>query len=215
MINFAEDILILALDDATGKVAALPPRALSFTLATGLLMELALQNRIQITPEAVTITDPTPVTDPFLNEIFDQLKALDSKPLTLPICLAEIAGPAQSLRDRVAACLIEKQILIREEEHIFKIITRPTYPVIDSTQEEAMRSRIRKIILEGKNPNERDIILISLIDVCGLTPSLFDEEELKQSAPRIRQIRDKEAIGDMLAQVIIKIREALSEVLAF
>ncbi len=215
MLNLAEDILLLALDDDSGKATPLPPRALSFTLATGLLMELALQKRIQVTTEQVTINDTSVVEGPLLNEVFDQIKALDTEPLTLVACLSEIAGTGQALRDRVALCLIEKKILTREDEHILKIITRPTYPMIDGTQEEAMRNRIRAIVLEGKKTEERDRVLISLMDVCGLTSSVFSEEEMGQAAEKIEKIRAKEAIGDALAEVISNIQEALSQVLAF
>ena len=46
MLTFVEEIVLLALDDKSGKFVDLPPLALDQALAGAALLELAFQNRI-------------------------------------------------------------------------------------------------------------------------------------------------------------------------
>ena len=51
MLRFAEEILVLVLDEGRGELAAgLPPRSLDLALAGAVLMDLALENRIDTDP---------------------------------------------------------------------------------------------------------------------------------------------------------------------
>ena len=74
MLRFAEEFLVLVLDEQRAELAAsLPKRSLALGLAGAVLMDLALEDRIDTDLERLVIVDPTPfgddILDPSLAEI--------------------------------------------------------------------------------------------------------------------------------------------------
>ena len=54
MLRFAEEIILLLLDDEDGSFAHVPRLALNYALAGGVLMDLAMENRIDTDVEKLT-----------------------------------------------------------------------------------------------------------------------------------------------------------------
>ena len=52
MLRFPEELMLLILDDEDGRFARVPDRQLRYALAGGVLMDLALENRIDTDLEA-------------------------------------------------------------------------------------------------------------------------------------------------------------------
>ena len=85
-LRFSEELLLLALDDATGKLHPLPERALDLAIVGALLMELAFRNQIDTDNKNLTIlnreaTDHDPSADLVLHrEIGPTLSAVIAPP---------------------------------------------------------------------------------------------------------------------------------------
>ena len=60
MLKFAEEIILLMLDD-DGKFVGVPDRLLRYGLAGGVLMDLALENRIDTDVDKLVLVDSTPL----------------------------------------------------------------------------------------------------------------------------------------------------------
>ncbi|HSH09562.1 MAG TPA: GPP34 family phosphoprotein, partial [Oceanipulchritudo sp.] len=60
-LTLAEQLLLLALDDATGRLRPLPDRALDYALAGAILADLARVGRISMTRDTLAVIDPNPV----------------------------------------------------------------------------------------------------------------------------------------------------------
>ena len=60
MLTFPEEIVLLALDDKTGKFVDLPPLAMDQALAGAALLELAFQNRIDTDLTHLSLVNPKP-----------------------------------------------------------------------------------------------------------------------------------------------------------
>ena len=64
MLRFAEELLVLMLDEGRGEVApGLPSHSLSLALAGAVLMDLALEDRIDTDLERLMLVDSTPLGD--------------------------------------------------------------------------------------------------------------------------------------------------------
>ena len=60
MLRFAEEILLLILDNSDGDIASsLPPHSLDTVLAGAVLMDLALEDRIDTDLEKLILADST------------------------------------------------------------------------------------------------------------------------------------------------------------
>ena len=68
MLSFAEEIVLLLLDDASGEFAPLPQSVFGIVVAGAALMDLALRNRIDTDLEKLVVVDPTPTGDDILDD---------------------------------------------------------------------------------------------------------------------------------------------------
>ena len=62
MLRFAEEITLLLLND-DGTFVHVPSWSLNYALAGGVLMDLALENRIDTDLEKLVLVDSTPIGD--------------------------------------------------------------------------------------------------------------------------------------------------------
>lgn len=215
VLRIAEEILLLALDEKTGRLHALPERALEFALAGALLAELAFQNRLDTDTTQVFIQNAGPAGNPLLDLTLASLPQGEPK-LTIQKALARIALKAGPIKELLFADLVRKGILQQQEKSFFWALRERRYPVVDATQEVEVRARIRHIVLTpGEIPDPRDIVIIGLMDACDLDSTVFTPAEVDHYAERIKQISRMDFIVQALARAIAEIQQAILEVIAY
>ncbi|MGF1448660.1 MAG: GPP34 family phosphoprotein [Opitutales bacterium] len=219
MLRYAEEILLLALDDNSGRLHSLPPRALDFAIAGSLLGELALMNRVRAQDATLCLLDASDTGRPKLDETLALLRELPQtgQPPELPLekALAALTLKAPALRERLLADLVDKGILRQEEHRFFFFFGQRRYPVIDDREEKEVRARIREIVLDKKPADPRDCLLISLMLACELSSKVFTPEEVERYRIEIRQVAERDVIGRVLTATVRRIQEAELELLAY
>ena len=75
MLRFAEEIVLLLLNDDDGRFARVSRWSLDYALAGGVLMDLALENRIDTDLENLILVDATPVGDSLLDLTLADIEA--------------------------------------------------------------------------------------------------------------------------------------------
>ena len=63
------------------------------------------------------------------------------------------------------------------------------YPMIDGEAEREVKLRIMEVLFSDEIPDPRDIMIICLVDACGIFKELLSRRQLGQVAPRIEQVR--------------------------
>ena len=107
MPRFAEELLLLILDHDDGYiVASMPPQSLNTLLAGALLMDLALENRIDTDLERVMLVDAAPVGDNLLDSVLADI-AGDTEPRSIDYWLECTAMLGDEIRERALASLVE------------------------------------------------------------------------------------------------------------
>ena len=109
-LTLVEEVLLLALDDATGDLRPMPVMGLEYSLAGALLADLALAERIDSDPQQIIVLSSEPTGDPLLDEPLATLAA-STGPLPVAHWLRVLAGEAQSLENAARARLIARGIL--------------------------------------------------------------------------------------------------------
>ena len=69
MLRFADELLLLLVDDRRGDLIPIPEWSLSCALAGALLTDLALEGRIDTDPDALSLLDATPLHDDLLDPV--------------------------------------------------------------------------------------------------------------------------------------------------
>jgi golgi phosphoprotein 3 len=215
VLRFAEEILLLALDEKTGRLHPLPERALEFALAGAVLAELAAAHRIDTDATKLTVKDFSPTGDPVLDETLKFLPKNEPS-MTLQKALARIALQADKLKPLLYADLVQKGILQQQDKKFLWALRERRYPVIDDREEREARARIRDIVLNpAVVPGPQDVVLIGLMDACDLDGFIFTPEELERSAERIKQICGLNSIVAALSRAIGEMQQAILDVIAY
>ncbi|HDQ39691.1 MAG TPA: GPP34 family phosphoprotein [Desulfonatronum sp.] len=209
MLTFAEEILLLALDDQKGSIKPLPAQAMKFALAGALLMELAMLDRIDTDLQTLKVINTTPTGDALLDEtlIFLQTR---SREQSTSSWLNELAWQRTDLQDQVLDRLVDRGVLKVEDRRILWVFAVRRYPVMDNREIQEVCARLREVIASHAIPDPRDAVLIGLVNACQLFDHVFTEDELARLRPRIDQLAKLDLIGREVSRSIDEISMAVA-----
>ncbi len=209
MLRFAEEIMLLLLDDKGRTFADVPITSLKYALAGAVLMDLALENRIDTDQERLFVIDSTPLEDdlldPTLARIVQSTEEHDAR-----YWLEQTVPQTVDIRERSLARLLERGILRQEDDRFLWVFQTRRYPIIDDQTVREVKLRIMGVLLSDEIPDLRDIVLISLSDTCGIFKHLLSNRELKGVAQRIKQIRRMDLIGREVSKAVWDIESSLA-----
>ncbi len=206
-LTFAEELLLLAINDDKGSFVEMPSMSLEYALAGAILMELAFLNRIDTDLKLLDVTDNTPTGDKTLDTVLSQLVSHEK---SAKCWVQEIACNYQNIKDVLLQRLVDRGILKVDEHKILWVFSTRRYPMIDNTQETEVRTRIRHIILTDELPDPRDVVIISLIQACDLVDELFEPSERKQAYKRIVQLSKMDLIGQAVNKAVNDLNEIVT-----
>ena len=86
MLRFAEEIMLLLLDDTSGDFAPVSELSLQCALAGAVLMDLALENRIDTDTERLILLDKTPTGDDLLDPTLANIAESTAEGAVPPQC---------------------------------------------------------------------------------------------------------------------------------
>ena len=124
-VALAEELLLLAYDDTTGK-ATMPRISLDLGMAAAVLVELALAGRIAYADGSLTVIDPTPTGEPIVDDVLGRIAA--DTPHTPASWVQRLR---HGLRDRILADLCRQGVVRDVDETELGFIHVHRYPVVD------------------------------------------------------------------------------------
>jgi hypothetical protein len=205
MLSLPEEILLLILDDETGKLANASSLGLNYALAGAVLMDLALHSKIDTDLEKLVVVDRTPTGEPILDRYLAQIAAGKQSESTR-YWVSELARRGADIQEKALGMLVEKGILRRVEKKFLWVFETRRYPVIDDREEKEVKRRILDVLLTNEIPEPRDVVLICLADTCALFPTILNKREAERLAPRIAQVRKLDLIGQAVSQAVTQLR---------
>ena len=156
MLRFAEEIVLLLLDEERGAlIPSLPPHSLDIVLAGAVLMDLALEGRIDTDLTQLSVVDSTPLDDDLLDPTLADI-ARDSEIHAVNFWLAHTAQRGSEIRDRTIARLVSRGIIEAEGNDLI-FLTRTVsrsrrYPNIDGNVREEVKLRIMRVLFSEEIP---------------------------------------------------------------
>ena len=204
MLGFVEEIVLLQLDER-GKLVELPMSAADVVLAGAALMELALRNKVDTDVNRFFVVDREPTGDEILDDALNTLVAAGSD-ATTSAAIERITLNARSYRDIALKRLVERGVLREEEGRFLWVFHTRRYPVIDDTEQREVRARLRQLILTDEIPDPRDVVLLCLIDACGLLGLVLSLDEIAVRRQRIEQLTRLDLIGQAMTKAVGEIR---------
>ncbi len=200
MLTLVEEIVLLLLRDQDGKFLGVDNWSLNYAVAGAVLMDLAMENRIDTDVDHLALVDAEPVGDNLLDPTLAAIAS--SEPHPTRHWVEQTAEHADEIREAALSRLVERGILERHEERILWVFRTRRYPLVDGKAEREVKLRIMEVLFSDEIPDPRDIMLICLVDACGIFSELLSKNALDGAAERIAQVRRMDLIGQAMTQAI-------------
>jgi hypothetical protein len=209
MLTFAEEILLLMLDDREGSLVDLPRPAMDGVIAGAVLMDLAIRDRIDSDLKELRVVDKTPTGEPLLDGVLAEIAASAEKRPSSE-WIGEIANDAEELRERALARLVSRGILREDMGKFLWVFDVRRYPMIDDREEQEVKSRLRTLVLSNTIPDPRDVVLVCLVEAAGLWDLVLNEAEHDGATERIAQLAKMDLVGQAMTQVVRDIQDGIT-----
>lgn len=202
----AEDLLLLAYDDESGKQDGF--MNLGYGLAGAVLIELAELGKVELDGEGAKsrlhVVDSGSTGNAVLDEWLEKLAKYDGKKPK-----DAVAGLHRGLDDRLLTALAERGILSREEGKIMGIFPSTRWPTADSSHERHLRQRLRDVLVTGVDPDTRTAALIGLLSGVDAVGHVVDKSERKAAKARAKEIADGNWAADAAQKAIQEMTAAV------
>ena len=212
VLTLTEDLVLLALDDHSGRILPVDDIGYRHALAGAVLLDLALLGRLENQGGALRVSDQTNTGEALLDRWRETIEA-EKEPLELRVWIARLALASDQIETAALDSLVHRGILEKEETNFLWVFETRRYPMLDGTEEKEVKRRICDVLLSDEEPSQADAILVGLVDDARLLPHILSDAETRESARRVAQVRDLDVIGKEVAAVIEHLRLEMLQVL--
>lgn len=205
----AEDVLLLLIDDASGKPVVDTTR-LDLALAGGMLLDLASSGRVdvagpgqQVKAGRLLVCDDRSTGDSLLDEALRRVGAVGPrKPEKV------LPALAKGLRKDLLLQLIEQGILRDQQRRTLGIFPTHVWPAVDANHQRQLRAGLRDVLVVGRSPAPREAALVSLLHAIDQVPKVLGDVGIP--ARELRRRAKDVAAGGFADQAVRRAVEAVT-----
>jgi golgi phosphoprotein 3 len=204
MLSMLEEIVLLAIDEGTGKLRGAEGYRIGYALAGAVFFDLALGKHIDTGTKDVQLFNAGPSG----NEVNDFiLKEMQQHPevTTVRSWMEHMQSYGEYFEEAAIKKLIERGILKHEKSKLLWVIDVDRFPMVDDKPQRYVKLRLAQAVMGDAIPDSRDVMLLSLANVCGLLGLFLSEEELKHRRERIDVLCGLETISRTVADAIAEL----------
>lgn len=210
-LSLTEELLLVALDDDTGRLIELLPFSLETAIAAALVMDLTLAARIDTDPTHLFVLSAAPTGNAILDDVLARVPA-EPQPLSSAEWLRRLAVPGPELRDRILARLVERGVLQSVEKRLLWVFKTRVYPPTSGLEEREVKSRVMTLLNNDDIPEARDAMLVGLLRATGIMERLLSEMEYQRLRARIDHVSSLEEVSRALTQEVAELYVLLASV---
>jgi len=200
-LNIPEEIYLLSIDENGNQHQNLKNENFDLVISAALLMDLALLHRIDSDQTYIFTDKKEQIGDILLDGVLDEIIEYNNN-RRIENWISYLSIHGQFFRDEIITSLVRKSVLKIENEKVLWFFSKRKYPRIDDTELEEVQSRIRNLIFGTELPDERDIVIVSILYNSNLLGTVFSDEEITKYDTRITQIAKMDFIGQAIGSVL-------------
>jgi hypothetical protein len=186
MLTIPEELWLLAFNEKKGdaRKAYLTP-----ALAGGLLIQLALEKRVEVEGKnRLVVKDATPTGEPLIDHTVERIARI-TPPLAVHRWLFDLQSLDQKpIRQRVAEALIERGHLHIREYKLLGLFNARKYVLSDASIRQDLMQNLRGVAFEEKKPTLHLVCWMILAGQCDLVRITKNSEERKDYQARIKRL---------------------------
>lgn len=197
MLTFAEEFILLSLDEKSGDFRTTHFMSLEYGIVGAILMELQILNRLDSDPDRLWVVDASPTGQEEFDRVISMIRSHDREE-SPQWWIKEIGRQCGDFKDSLITRLVDRGILKVQDKRVLWVFPTRKYPLIDNREVMEVRARIRALVMSDDIPEPRDIILIALMRACELEDAVFTGEERKEYRARIDHLSRMDLVGQSL-----------------
>jgi golgi phosphoprotein 3 len=201
MLTLLEEVVLLAVDEASGQLVSAREGWTEYALAGAVLFDLALAGRIDSDIEAITVVDATPTGSDTLDRILARMGSRRDL-ATVRDWIEELVCGEEDLEGEALNSLTARAILRHEKTKRLWFIDLERFSLTGPAEQQYVKRRLARAILTDEIPETRDIMLVSLAEACGLLSLVVSEAELQKRKARIQTLCNLETISRKVTSAI-------------
>ncbi len=208
-VNLPESLLLLAIDDESGKISS-QMQAADLGSAAAILLELLIDGRIDTVDGKIRVIDDSTTGDVMFDQALSAIR--DSKKLHDAKYWVHMIS-RQHVKDRVLDQLVARNIVRKEEHRVLWVFPVDRFPVENPAPENDLREMLREVVITGYDPDARSAALIGLLKATNLTGTVFNKDERKAYKKRIEDISRGEQMSEAVSKILRDTQTALIAVM--
>ena len=196
-LTIPEEVLLLSISESDGLIPN--DKKYDVVLAASILMDLALNNRLDTDLERLILVSDKPLGENVLDEalkmIFSKQDQQDPS-----FWISQLAVRSREFIEYIVASLTVKKVLKIEDQKLLWFFSKRKYPVIEDKEIKEVKLRVRELVFSNEIPDLRDMIIVSLLHYGKLLSLAFSESEINQYKSRIESIAKMDLIGQAISK---------------
>ncbi len=204
-LTITEELIVLFIDENEGSFVHIDPDRLDWAMAAGVIADLLLLNKINVSGNKLSVIDDAPtgeyLLDPTLSDISQSKRDRD-----LLFWLKHTALRAEVLRDLGLRRLVSCGVLRVDEDGVFKrsrwVRDTRKYPSSVDSSEIEVRTRLMEILLSRNETSQRDSTLIAIVEACDGFSELMSNDEYQEIEASIESTIHSDSNLQSLADTI-------------
>ena len=204
MLRFADELLLLLIDNKRGDLIPIPEWSLSCALAGALLMDLELEGRIDTDPDYLSLLDATPLGDDLLDPVLAEIDQAETV-RHARFWVTHFAERGDGIRAQTLTRLTAQGILEAEAGGFFSFLPSVSrtrrYPAGQAMRED-VQLRIMRTLFSNDIPDPNDVVIIGLANACGVFERLLAPAEQEVAQERIALLGRMDLIGRAVTEAI-------------
>jgi Golgi phosphoprotein 3 len=205
MLILPEELFLLAINDAKGRIHGPAAPMLRYGLVGAVLADLALRRNVRLDHKGRLETlGEGPRGDDILEEAFARIQAAD-RLHKASHWINLLSDDSSKLQQRLAERLVIKGVLRLEKKRLLWVVPYTLYPQQDASAKYWIKQQLRSAVLTNEPSEPRAVALLNLLSACELLGLVFTADEHKAAQRRIVEL----SVGDAIATAVVETIEAI------
>jgi Golgi phosphoprotein 3 (GPP34) len=199
--TLAEELLLVALDDAKGDDTANWGSGIEAGLAGAILLELALAGCVHPEDGKLAAAECDVPGDPLAARAYEFVRA-EEKPRDAKHWVGRLKKELNPMRGKVAERLVERGVLGEEKRKLLGLFSATAYPERDPGPERRLREDLAGVLVTGRDPTAHEAMLVSLLHANDLVKRVVPKDDRKAARKRATEIAKGENVGAAVSRVV-------------
>ncbi len=194
----AEDLLLLAWNDRSGRPHGSMAMQLNPAIGGALLLDLALRDRLRIEVDAPRVSSRA-TGEPLLDEVARMIHD-GSRRRKLKGWVRKVGTAAR--REQVVDRLVHRRLLAVATDRVLGVFPRTRHPLTDPAEVARLKDQVREVLLGAPAGDPRLTALAALVGGTAVLDRLVDRADRRAARRRAEELAEATPVAEAARAVI-------------